>query len=134
MRKFEYTVDLNGLTVVKTKDEQYKNFFYSGHPCFLIPDFGYDTPQDIWIIFIDFLEKIRGEDIYNQDGGEIESYTIVNEETGLTKCKYTAYDIVFNEDDDESVDIEVDIEGYVVTDKDDLTYFLATKVIEHSLC
>jgi hypothetical protein len=132
---FNYTPDLTGLTVLKTKEEQYKSFFYKGHPEFLIPDFSPTCPlQDIWTGYLDFLDgKSENGEVYDQDGGEIttSNIAILDPNTGLTRCIYEAYGIVLNEDD-EPTDIEVEIEGYVVTDSTDNTYFVATKVTENS--
>ena len=121
---FEYKINLNGLNVIKSNRDQDNRFFYKGHTDFLIPDFMKEK-CDIWLSFLDYLEKDRGE-IYDQDGGEISKHDILNKETGLTYCRYTANGIIFDEGDD-PVDINVDIEGYVIQDFLD-TYFLAQKV------
>ena len=127
MKTLEYTVDLTDKIVVKTEEEQFDKFFYSGHTAFLIPDFC-DQEEDIWLSFMEYLENNHnnGEELYDQDGGEITSKKVINETTGLTKCTYEAYGIVLNEGDDET-DYKLDIEGYIIEDGLDY-YFLATKV------
>ena len=115
-----YTPNLTGLTILKTKDEQ-KSFFWDGHPQFLIPDF-YKEKCDIWISFIEYLQRINNKEIFDQDGGEIYENEIINSETGLTKCKYRAYVMIGEQDEYEEICIE--IEGYLVKEN----YFLATKV------
>lgn len=124
MKTLTYKPDLSKGIILKTNNEQH-NFFSLGHPCFLIPDFSNDK-CDIWFSFMDYLEKINGEEIYDQDGGEIVSHEIINFATGLTKCKYIAY--VQLRDDKPFEDIEVEIEGYVIARGGEL-YFAATKVI-----
>ncbi len=124
-KQLKYEVNLEGSSIIKTKDEQFNSFFYSGHPYFLIPDFN-SKPEDIWLSFMEYLESLSGEELYDQDGGEVEEYSIIDAETGLTKCKYVALGIQENEDDDLH-DYEVDMLGYVVT-KEDNTYFIATEV------
>lgn len=133
MKTFNYNVNLNGLDIIKTDKEQNESFFYQGHPKFLIPDFC-SNQEDLWLTFMDYLESTYNKEVYDQDGGEIESNNVIDPNTGLTQCKYVAYGVNLDEDDD-PVDIEVDIEGYVVRftmlDSNDV-YFLATKVIEKS--
>ena len=112
MNQFVYDPDLTGLKIIKTKQEQHDMFFYSGHPEFLIPDFSIDCPlQDIWTAYLDYLD-LQSEDgeVFDQNGGEVSDRVILNEETGLTKCIYTAYGIELNSGDDIR-DIEVEIEG-----------------------
>lgn len=125
--KFEYNVDLNNLEVIKDEKKQFDLFFYQGHPVFAIPDFG--EANDIWLSFLDYLEKGNGE-VWDQDGGEITSHKIVRSD-GLTKCTYEAYGISFNEDD-EPKDYIVEIEGYVIRESPsvgfDYSYFLAKTV------
>lgn len=124
MNLFNYKVNLIGLNVLKTDVEQTDLFFYQGHPEFLIPEFSPNL-EDIWISFLNYLEKIHGK-ITDQNGGEIISYEILDKDTGLTQCKYVAYDIQIDDKSD-MTDIPVKIEGYVVKDKDRV-YFLTTKV------
>lgn len=126
MNKFNYKVDISNLKVLTTSVEQ-SRFFASGHPMFLIPDFSL-IKQDIWTSYMDFLEKQYNCEIYDQDGGEITHHSIIDQNTGLTKCEYTAYGLEFLEGDDPK-DVEVEVEGYVIEDENGL-YFLATNVIE----
>jgi hypothetical protein len=134
MREFKYNPTITG-KILKTKEEQFDSFFYQGHPLFLIPDFN-PNPEDIWLSYMDFLEtEYSGSpneklELYDQDGGEVHSIQILDPATGLTKCTYTAYGIVFDEDDDPQ-DIDVEIEGYVIEDGFD-HFFVATKVFEMS--
>lgn len=132
MKKFNYNVDLTGLNVVMTNDEQHEKFFIHGHPNFLIPDFC-ETPEDICLVYLDYLEKKWSCEIYDQDGGEITTHQIIDANTGLTKCTYQAYGICMNEGDD-PIDFIVEVEGYVVESNDPQqgAYFLATKVFEDS--
>jgi len=129
MQTLGYNIDLTGLKVLKTNQEQYNELFISGHPCFLIPTFN-EYPSDIWTSYLDYLETIHGE-IWDQDGGEIVEYNVIDKETGLTKCIYEVYGIQFGEDD-EPIDITVEIIGYVVMEDDGDVYFLATMVTERS--
>lgn len=130
MNQFNYNPAITQ-RVLKTEKEQYDKFFYQGHPNFLIPDF-FKTPEDIWITYLEYLEKNYSCDqIWDQEGGEVHSIEILDENTGLTKCIYTAYDLVFNEND-ESQDIDVEIEGYVVEYSPNYYVFIATKVFEQS--
>lgn len=126
MKKFTYTPDLTGLKILKTKKAQ-QDFFYSGHPDFLIPDFCED-PSDIWLSFLGYLEREIEDETYDQNGGEVSDNEIISPD-GLTKCVYTAYDIQLTEDSEEE-DYTVDITGYVVenTDEEEM-YFVATEVI-----
>lgn len=123
-KRFTYTPDLTGLKIIRTDDEQHDKFFYSGHPDFLIPDFA-DDLADIWISFLDFLDKEIGE-TYDQNGGGVEEHKIIAPD-GLTKCTYVAYGIQATEDSEEE-DWNVEITGYVV-ESDESTYFAATEVI-----
>jgi hypothetical protein len=91
MTEFNYNPTITG-RVIKTKEEQFDTFFYQGHPLFLIPDFN-QNPEDIWLSYMEFLEKNHSCEIYDQDGGEVHSIEIIDENTGLTKCIYTAYGI-----------------------------------------
>jgi hypothetical protein len=126
MRKFfEYNVDLSTLKVIKDVDRQFDKFFYKAHPEFLIPDFS-SYKEDIWNSYLEYLEKDLGREIWDQDGGEITDNQIIDEDTGLTKVIYTAYDIMIDEDSD-CEDHDITIEGYVIQDKKE-TYFLTTKV------
>jgi hypothetical protein len=126
MRKFfEYNVDLSTLKVIKDVDRQFDKFFYKGHPEFLIPDFS-NCKEDIWDSYLEYLEKDLGREIWDQDGGEIIEYQVIDDKTGLTKVNYTAYGIMVDEDS-ECVDHDIDIEGYVIQNGKE-TYFLTTKV------
>jgi hypothetical protein len=126
MRKFfEYDVDLSTLKVIKDVDRQFDKFFYKGQPEFLIPDFS-NCKEDIWDSYLEYLEKDLGREIWDQDGGEIIEYQVIDEETGLTKVSYTSYGIMVDEDS-ECEDHDIDIEGYVIQDGKE-TYFLTTKV------
>jgi hypothetical protein len=126
MRKFfEYNVDLSTLKVIKDVDRQFDKFFYKGQPEFLIPDFS-NCKEDIWDSYLEYLEKDLGREIWDQDGGEIIEYQVIDEETGLTKVSYTSYGIMVDEDS-ECEDHDIDIEGYVIQDGKE-TYFLTTKV------
>ncbi len=130
MKEFNYNPNISGLDIIKNENEQHSEFFQDGHPYFLIPDFDKD-PADVWTTFLDYLENeyLDGESMADQEGGEVSDVEIIDKNTGFTKCKYTAYDIMMNDESD-PVDIEVDIEGYVVKGKY-YTYFLTTKVVEH---
>lgn len=126
MRKFfEYNVDLSTLKVIKDVDRQFDKFFYKGHPEFLIPDFSI-YKEDIWTSYLNYLEKDLGKEVWDQDGGEIIEYQLIDENTGLTRVDYTAYGIMIDEDS-ECEDHDIDIEGYVIQDGKE-TYFLTTKV------
>jgi hypothetical protein len=126
MKKFfEYNVDLSTLKVIKDVDRQFDKFFYKGHPEFLIPDFS-NYKEDIWDSYLEYLEKDLGREIWDQDGGEIIEYQVIDEETGLTKVNYISYGIMVDEDS-ECEDHDIDIEGYVIQDGKE-TYFLTTKV------
>ncbi len=93
---------------------------------FLIPDFC-DEPSDIWLSFIDFIEKEIGDELWDQNGGEVESKGIMSPD-GLTKCVYTAYDIQKTEDSEEE-NFDVEVTGYVVENTStEEVYFVATKV------
>ena len=121
MKYFIYKPDLSGLKVLKTNYEQFEQFFYKGHPQFLIPDFN-SEPTDIWISYLDYLEKIYGEEI-DDDGGEVSSHKVIDNETGLTRCTYTAYGICT---DDVCRDHILRIEGYVVLDVENDSHFVVT--------
>jgi hypothetical protein len=136
MKQFNYNPILSG-RIIKEKDEQFDKFFYQGHPLFLIPDFS-QYPEDIWLSYMSFLEKDYSCEVYDQDGGEVQDIQIINPNTGLTKCTYTAYGVMIDEDD-EPQDIDVEIEGYVMevpphTDFNESSFdeyvFVATKVFE----
>lgn len=124
MKQLNYTPDLTGLTILKTEDEQFENFFYSGHPNFMIPDFC-EEPADIWISYLDHIERLIGRGIYCDDGGEVISRKIMAD--GLTSCVYEAYGVMIDEDS-EPVDLKLEIEGYVVG-FDDEYHFAVTKVV-----
>jgi len=126
MIEFKYNVDLSKLNVVKNESD-IKDFFLDGHPLFLIPDF-FRGAADIWVTYLDFLEKKYDCEIWNQDGGEIISHKIFY--NGLVKCIYQSYAICVNEDDD-PVDHVIEIEGYII--QDTYKYFLATNVIVFDL-
>jgi hypothetical protein len=131
MTEFNYNPTITG-RVIKTKEEQFDTFFYQGHPLFLIPDFN-QNPEDIWLSYMEFLEKNHSCEIYDQDGGEVHSIEIIDENTGLTKCIYTAYGITLDEND-ESQDVDLEIEGYVVDIPEgniNEYVFVATKVFEN---
>ena len=125
-KTFNYNPDLTGFNIVKTDKGQFDAFFYSGHPNFLIPDF-YKDPCDIWLSFMEYLEAQIGDELYDQDGGAIESQKVIDSVTGLTTCTYVAYGIIEEEDGD-SKDYDVEITGYVVEDTNGSFLFLATKV------
>ena len=98
MRKFfEYNVNLSTLKVFKDVDRQFDKFFDKAHPEFLIPDFS-SIKDDIWNFYLEYLEKDLGREVWDQDGGEITDNQIIDEDTGLTKVTYTAYDIMIDED------------------------------------
>lgn len=126
---FKYTPDLSGKTILKTAAEQYDLFFKYGHPLFLIPDFSEDK-VDIWLSFLDYIEKQIGQEVQDQDGGEIMEENIIDIETGLTECKYVAYNIITN---NPPVNYTVQIKGYIVCTKEEESfedvYFAATEVI-----
>jgi hypothetical protein len=128
MKQFDYNPRITG-RVIKTEKEQFE-FFMQGHPQFLIPDF-YPNADDIWITYMVYLEKLNSKDLWDQDGGEVHSYQILDQNTGLTKCIYTAYGIMFDEDS-EPKDFDVEIEGYVVEVPMTGFVFMATKVFEKS--
>lgn len=111
MNTFTYNPKIVG-KIIKDDDEQFDKFFYQGHPLFLIPDFN-QYPDDIWLSYIDFLERDMSCEIYDQDGGEVTTHIVIDKNTGLTRCVYTAYGIMIDKSD-EPQDIEVKIEGYVV--------------------
>lgn len=121
--KFEYNIDISNLAVIKDEEKQFDLFFYQGHPVFVIPDFG--QANDIWLGFLDYLERENGE-AWDQDGGEITSHKIIDSD-GLTKCTYEAYGISFDEDEDLK-DYVVEIEGYVIMESQFNSYFLAKTV------
>jgi hypothetical protein len=130
MREFNYSPTITG-RVIKTMKEQCDKFFIQGHPQFLIPDF-YPNADDIWITYMDYLEKLNSKNLWDQDGGEVHSYQILDKNTGLTKCIYTAYGIMFDEDSEPN-DFDVEIEGYVVEVSPTAGYvFISTKVFEKS--
>jgi hypothetical protein len=131
MTEFNYNPTITD-RVIKTKEEQFDKFFYQGHPKFLIPDFN-QNPEDIWLSCMEFLEKNHSCEIYDQDGGEVHSMEITDENTGFTKCIYTAYGITLDESD-EPQDVDVEIEGYVVEIPENGFndyVFVATKVFEN---
>ena len=109
-----FNIDLSNLNVIKTEDEQFNEFFYSGHPLFLIPSFN-DYPVDIWLGLLDYLETEYDKKCWDQDGGEITFHKIIDKSTGLTECVYEAYQISFDEDEIPK-DYTVIVTGYVVQD------------------
>lgn len=119
-------------TALKTKDAQFDKFYYSGHPLFLIPDFS-EYPDDIWLSFLNFLEKNKGKNCYDNDGGEVIENTLLDVNTGYSTCIYEAWGISFSEDD-EPKDYEIEVKGYIIIDEDNSDgkfityYFLATEV------
>jgi hypothetical protein len=129
MKTYIYTPDLSKVTVHKTQEEQDLILWCSGHPDFLIPDFN-PKLEDIWTSFMTWYERemLNGDQIFDQNGGEVRNSAIIDPTTGLTKCIYVAemqpldtgkeYD--FRE-------FKVHVEGYVVDDGDQ-AYFAATKV------
>lgn len=130
MNQFKYNPTITQ-RVLKTEKEQQEKFFYQGHPSFLIPDF-FKTPEDIWATYLEYLEKTHNcKQIWDQEGGEVHSVEILDKNTGLTKCVYTVYDLMFNEND-EPQDIDVEIEGYIVEYSPNYYVFVATKVLEQS--
>jgi hypothetical protein len=119
-----YTPNLTGLTIISNPQKQNELFFFDGHPKFLIPDFNAE-PTDIWISYEDYIDKRFGK-IYDQNGGEILSHKIINQ-NGLTLVEYVLYDISLESNPDDYKEYNITIEGYVVDDGNDV-YFLATKV------
>lgn len=126
MKNITYTPNLSNLKIIKDKDEQHRKFFQEGHPYFLIPDFN-PQPADIWLSFLDFLEKEFDVEIWDQNGGEVYDKKIIDDKTGLTKCIYNAYEIQISEDS-EPEDWMVQIVGYVVENQNNESYFVATEV------
>ena len=110
MNKFTYNPTITG-NVIKSDSEQFDKFFYQGHPVFLIPDFN-QNEEDIWLGYLDYLESKYGE-IYDQDGGEITSHTVIDTNTGLTRCVYEAYGVQVDGSKPPQ-DVTIEIEGYVV--------------------
>ena len=136
MIEFNYNPKITG-RVLKTREEQYDKFFNGGHPRFLIPDFS-SYPEDIWLAYLDFLANAYECEMFDQDGGEVHSIEILDINTGLTKCIYTAYGVILDERD-EPQDVDVEIEGYVVEmapltefneSKHTVYVFVATMVFE----
>lgn len=125
MKEIKYSPNLNNLKVIKTQKDQFDSFFYSGHPNFLIPDFC-SEPSDIWISYLDYVESESGDEIYDQDGGEVSNTKIIDPNTGLTSCVYTAQ-IQLDEDSDYEERV-VEIEGYVVQNANGDVYFTATNI------
>lgn len=121
-KKLNYKINLSGLNVVK--HDLHNAFFYKGHPEFLIPDFD-PNPVDIWISFMNYLERTSNKEIYDQDGGEISSHSLLDT-NGLVECVYEAYGINFDEDED-PLDYQLAIRGYIIDDSEK-TYFLAESV------
>ena len=136
MNTFTYNPKIVG-KIIKDDEEQFYKFFYQGHPLFLIPDFS-QYPEDIWLSYMNFLERDMSCEIYDQDGGEVTPHNVIDKNTGLTRCVYTAYGIMVDKSDDPQ-DVEVEIEGFVVevaphTDFNQSSFenyvFIATKVFE----
>lgn len=125
MAEFNYRPDLSDMKIIKTDVEQHNKFFYKGHPEFLIPEFSNES-DDIWIIYGDYLKRVKESEIYDEDGGEITYHKVINKSTGLTECIYTAYGINFQKDG-YMMDYKVKMEGYVV-EKNEKTYFVTTYV------
>ena len=111
-KKFTYEPNLTGLNIIKDAKEQHESFFCDGHPYFLIPDFS-DEPSDIWLSFIDFLEKEIGDEIWDQNGGEVHSECVISPD-GLTTCVYSAYDIQKTENEEDLENFDIEVTGYVV--------------------
>jgi len=115
---------------LKTKDEQFDKFYYQGHPNFMIPDFLH-LPADIWATFFEFIEKEFGKEVYDDDGGEVIENTLLDVNTGYSRCVYEAWGINFSEDE-ETKDYQVEVFGYIIpfdkTNKKEGYYFLATEV------
>ena len=128
MRKYTNTPDLSNLTVIKGFKEQKEKFWYKGHPEFDIPDFNDQCPEDIWTGFLSYLDKISPDgEVCDQNGGNCDNIQVVDPTTGLTKCRYVAEGIQLSEDADPK-DINVYVEGYVVSGEGGATHFAATKV------
>lgn len=114
---------------LKTKEEQFNEFYYSArNPLFLIPDFlGY--PEDIFVSFIDFIEKEKGS-ILDLDGGDFINETVIDPITGFSSYEYEVYHILFSEEEP-PISYIIDVKGYVIpfdkTNKEGY-YFLATNV------
>jgi hypothetical protein len=121
-----YSPCLGGLDVIKNEKEQFDEFFYSGHPYFLIPDFNRNK-DDIWLSFMDYYEKEKNIDLYDQNGGEIIEHKVIDSVSGLTECKYQSYGFIEDKDSDE-FDCLLTIQGYVIKDEENGNYFLATSV------
>ena len=119
-----YNSPMDGLTIIKSSDKKYENFFRDGHPKFLIPDFD-DQPTDIWISYQDYIERTKGA-IYDQNGGEIEDKQIIGND-GLTSVDYVLFELSLESDPDDYKEYRIKIEGYVV-EKNDEVFFLATKL------
>jgi len=117
---------------LKTKEEQFDEFYYSGHPLFLIPDF-FEEEDDIWTSFMNFLEKEFDKEIYDQDGGEIIHKEIIDVNTGYSRCVYEALEINFSIDE-EPKNYQVEVFGYIIINEENINtdfakyYFLATEV------
>ena len=129
-KTFDYDISNYDIsTALKTKESQFNKFYYSGHPDFMIPDFS-NIPNDIWDSFISFLEKEKG-DVYDQDGGDFISETILDPITGFSSYEYEVYGIFFSEDEP-PIDYLLEIKGYIIpfdkTNKKEGYYFLATNV------
>lgn len=119
-----YTPDMTGVEIIKEGDDRWEDFFWGGHPYFLIPDFG-EKPDDICISYEDYIEKIY-EDIYDQNGGEIITKKTISND-GKILVEYTLYDISLVSTPDDFKEYTIFIEGYVVEKNDEL-FFMATKV------
>jgi hypothetical protein len=127
-----FTYDISNYdisTALKTKEDQFGSFYYSGHHEFMIPDFSNST-CDIWLSFLNFLEKENNKEVYDQDGGEIIENEILDINTGYSRCVYEALFINFDEDEPRK-DYQVEVFGYIILDKssgEDNYYFLAAGV------
>lgn len=119
--ELNYTPNLTGLTIVTDTNKQIELVFGEGHPLFLIPDFN-QYPEDIWLSYEDYIEVKYGR-IYDQNGGEIISYTPIDN-SGLMRVEYILNDLSLESDKDNYKEYNITIEGYVISEG----YFLATKV------
>lgn len=118
---------MTSLTILKSEDKDFKEFFRDGHPNFLIPDFD-PKPSDIWITYLDYRAKQLGHEVWDQDGGEVENVEVLNLQTGLTRCTYAPWVVDNQEDDEDFKEKEIDITGFVVRNEQGEVYFLAHTV------
>ena len=68
--KLKYDIDTTDHSIV-TDQKEIKEFFSGGHPTFLIPDFLEDGAGDVWITYLDFLDRQHDNEIFDQEGGEV---------------------------------------------------------------